>query len=44
MSLSAYVSENGLVGHYWEERPFGLANFICPSIVKCQGKEVGVGG
>jgi hypothetical protein len=20
----------GLVSHYWEERPLGLANFICP--------------
>jgi hypothetical protein len=30
MSLGAYVAEDGLVGHHWEERPFGLANFICP--------------
>ena len=29
MSLVAYVAEDGLVGHHWEERPFGLANFIC---------------
>jgi hypothetical protein len=28
MSLAAYVAEDGLVGHHWEERPFGLANFI----------------
>jgi hypothetical protein len=27
----AYVAEDGLVGHHWEERPLGLANFICPS-------------
>ena len=26
MSLAAYVSEDGLVGHHWEERPLGLAN------------------
>ena len=31
MSLAAYVAEDGLVGHHWEERPLGLANFICPS-------------
>jgi hypothetical protein len=30
MSLAAYVAEDGLVGHHWEERPIGLANFICP--------------
>ena len=26
MSLAAYVSEDGLVGHHWKERPLGLAN------------------
>jgi hypothetical protein len=26
MSLAAYVAD-GLVGHHWEERPLGLANF-----------------
>jgi hypothetical protein len=31
MSLAAYVSEDGLVCHLWEERPLGLANFICLS-------------
>jgi hypothetical protein len=25
MSLAAYVSEDGLVGHQWKERPIGLA-------------------
>jgi hypothetical protein len=30
MSLAAYVAEDGLVAHHWEERPLGLANFICP--------------
>jgi hypothetical protein len=44
MSLAAYVSEDGLVGHQWEERPIGLANFICLSTGECQGQEVGVGG
>jgi hypothetical protein len=28
MSLAAYVSEDGLVGHHWKERPIGRANFI----------------
>jgi hypothetical protein len=31
VSLAAYVAEDGLVGHHWEERPLGIANFICPS-------------
>ena len=30
MSLAAYVAEDGLVGQHWEERPFGIANFIMP--------------
>jgi hypothetical protein len=44
MSLAAYVSEVVLVGHHWEERPIGLANFICLSTGERQGQEVGVGG
>ena len=44
MFLAAYVSEDGLVGHYWKERPIGLANFICLSTGEGQGQEVGVGG
>ena len=44
MSLAAYVSEDGLVGHQWKERPIGLANFICLSIGECQGQKGGVGG
>jgi hypothetical protein len=43
MSLAAYVAEDGLVGRHWEERPLGLANFICPSTGEHQGQEVGVG-
>jgi hypothetical protein len=42
VSLDAYVAEDGLVGHHWEERPLGLANFICPSTGECQSQEVGV--
>jgi hypothetical protein len=44
MSLAAYVAEDGLVGHHWEERPLGLVNFICPITGECQDQEVGVGG
>jgi hypothetical protein len=44
VSLAAYVAEDGLVSHHWEERPLGLANFICLSTGEHQGQEVGVGG
>ena len=44
VSLAAYVAEDGLVGHHWEERTLGLTNFICPRTGECQGQEVGVGG
>ena len=44
VSLAAYVSEDGLVGHQWKVRPIGLANFICLSTVERQGQEVGMGG
>ena len=44
LTLAAYVSKDGLVGHHWKERPIGLANFICPSTGECQGQKVGVGG
>jgi hypothetical protein len=37
VSLAAYISEDGLVGHQWKERPIGSANFICLSTGKCQG-------
>ena len=43
LSLAAYVAEDGLVSHQWEERPLGLANFICPSTGEHQGQELGVG-
>jgi hypothetical protein len=38
LSLAAYVSKDGLVGHHCKERPIGLANFICPSTGERQGK------
>ena len=44
LSLAAYVSEDGLVGHQWRERPIGRANIICPSTGERQGLKVGVGG
>jgi hypothetical protein len=43
VSLAAYVSEDGLVGHHCEERPLGLEKIICPSTGESQGQEVGVG-
>jgi hypothetical protein len=44
LSLAAYVSKDGLVGHHCKERPIGLANFICTSTGECQGQKAGVGG
>jgi hypothetical protein len=39
------VVEDGVVGHHWEEKPLGIANFIyAPVQGECQGQEVGVGG
>jgi hypothetical protein len=39
LTLAAYVSKDGLVGHHWKERPFGLANFICSSTGERQGQK-----
>jgi hypothetical protein len=44
VSLAAYASEDGLVGHQCKERPIGCANFICLTTGECQGQEVGVCG
>jgi hypothetical protein len=44
VSLAAYVSEDGLIGHQWKERPIGLANFICLNTGEHQGQKVGVVG
>ena len=30
MSLVAYVAEDGLVGHHWEERPMVLQRLYAP--------------
>jgi hypothetical protein len=43
LTLAAYVSEDGLVGHHWKERPIGHANFICPSTEERQGQKMGKG-
>jgi hypothetical protein len=43
VSLAAYVAEDGLVGLV-AKRPFGLANFICPSTGESQDQEVRVSG
>jgi hypothetical protein len=42
LTLAAYVSKDGLVGHHWKERPIGHANFICPSTGERQGQKVGM--
>jgi hypothetical protein len=44
LTLAAYVSKDGLVGHHWKERPIGHANFICPSTGECQGQKMGMAG
>jgi hypothetical protein len=44
MSLAAYVAEDGLAGHHWEERLLGLVNFICPKTAENQGQELGGSG
>ena len=43
LTLAAYESEDGLVGHQWKDRPIYRANFICPSIGERQGKKSGSG-
>jgi hypothetical protein len=43
VSRSMYISEDGLVGHQWKERPIGHVNFISLSTGECQCEEVGVG-
>jgi hypothetical protein len=37
--VSTYVSEDGLVGHQWKERPIGRANFICLSTGEARAKK-----
>ena len=44
MAPAAYVAEDGLVRHQWEERPFCPMKALCSSIGECQDREAGVGG
>jgi hypothetical protein len=44
LTLAAYVSKYGLVGHQWKERPIGQANFICPSTGERQDQKMGMRG
>lgn len=44
MTLAAYVADDGLIGHHWEERPLGLTNFICCSIGEQQDQGEVFGG
>jgi hypothetical protein len=44
LTLAAYESKDGLVGHQWKERPIGFANFISPSTGERQGQKVGESG
>jgi hypothetical protein len=41
LTLSAFVSKDGLVGHHLKERPIGHANSTCPSTGECQGQKNG---
>jgi hypothetical protein len=41
LTLAAYVSKDGLVEHYWKERPIGHANFICLITGERQGQKKG---
>jgi hypothetical protein len=43
VSLAAFLAEFGLVGHHWEERPLGLAKFICTSTGETPGPRSGSG-
>jgi hypothetical protein len=43
LTLAAYVSRDGLVGHHWKEMPTGQANFICPSTGERQGQKMEMG-
>jgi hypothetical protein len=43
MSLAAYVAEDGLVDHHWDERPLGFANFIMPQYRGTAGPRIGSG-
>jgi hypothetical protein len=39
MALAAYVAEDGLVGHQWDDGSMGV---WCSSVEECQGGKTGV--
>jgi hypothetical protein len=39
VALAAYVAEDGLVSHQWEERALGPVKILCPIIGDYQGQE-----
>jgi hypothetical protein len=43
LTLAAYLSKDGLIGHHWKERPIGHANCICPSTGERKGQKNGNG-
>ena len=43
MAPAAYIAEDGLVWHQWEETPLVLWRLM-PQCRKCQGRKAGVGG
>jgi hypothetical protein len=43
LTLVAYVSKDGLVGHHWKEKPIGLANFYMPQYRGTSGPKRGSG-
>jgi hypothetical protein len=43
VSLAAYESEDGLVGHQWKERPIGRANLYMPQYRGMPGPRSGSG-
>ena len=44
MAPATYATEDGLLCHQRQERPFGPVKAPCPSVAGCHGKEVGMGG
>ena len=42
--LAAYVAEDVLFGHQWEEKTLDPVKVLYPSIGECQGHEVGESG
>jgi hypothetical protein len=40
VSLAAYVAEDDLVGHHWEESPLGLAKILGPSMGNARARKL----